>query len=76
MIDAKKKVNLALAQYFQGIDQFNSGWNILRYAQQGLLDTGNPAFRKDFAVAFNQHELVILRLAKAGKLSYIGPNAD
>lgn len=77
MIDAKKKVNLALAQYAQGIDRFNSGWNILRYAKAGYIKIDSTEFAHDFMQWYpSDPDYLILDLAQAGELSYNGPEDE
>lgn len=69
MIDAERKVKTALLKYKLG--QGNEGWNILRYAKQGRINIDSADFTHDFMEWYpSSPDYLILRLAKAGKLSY------
>ena len=71
MKQAEKLVNLALDDYQAGVDTHNAGWNILRYAKQGRINVNCPGFDKVFMEWYpNNPDYIILRLAKAGQLSY------
>ena len=71
----QEKVELVLAQYQQGIDNFNTGWDVLRYAKQDLININSPEFDADYAAWMpGNPDHVTLRLAKAGKLSYQSTN--
>lgn len=72
MIDAERKVKAALLKYqVTGGKDVNAGYNIIRYLKQGRINIDSPDFAQDF-VAWHPLpvEYLVLRLAKAGKLSY------
>jgi hypothetical protein len=71
MIDAENRINRALTNYKNGIDMVNAGWDILRYAKQGRVNINCPSFDKVFMDWYpNNPDYIMLRMAKAGKLSY------
>lgn len=70
MINAEKKVKTALLRYkLRG--ETNDGFNVLRYAKQGRVNIDNADFVQDFMAWYPRNpDFLILRLARAGKLSY------
>lgn len=70
MINAEVKVKTALLEYkLNGCT--NAGWNVLRYAKQGRINIDCADFAQDFIAWYPSNpDYLILRLAKAGKLSY------
>jgi len=70
MIDWERRVNTALVRYkMQG--GIVDGYNILRFAKQGRINIDSTDFAHDFMEWYpSDPAYLILRLAKAGKLSY------
>lgn len=67
----KERVTSALNDYYEsdGSD-INAGYNVLRYAQQGLIKTSSRA--QAFVEWYPRDPgYVILRLARDGKLAYL-----
>lgn len=67
-----KKAKEALVKYASGEDRFNSGWNILRYADQEMYCIAGEHIATAFKMFRDWYprdaRYIILRLAKAGML--------
>jgi hypothetical protein len=73
IINAKEKVNAALAAY-QDTGDTSAGWNVLRYAKLGLITIDELDFDLIFMEWYPANpDFLILRMAKTGKLYYKNP---
>jgi hypothetical protein len=68
MIDEQAKVEAAIAAYQADQMNVSAGYNVIRYAQQGLLafEPVNPGE----VVKVANYELAVLQLVKLGKAKY------
>ena len=66
-----QKVNQALIDYWEDINDVSAGYAILRYTKQGLISVSPDVDSQVFLDWYPLNQgFVILRLAKAGKLLY------
>lgn len=70
MINEQAKVEAAIAAYQADQMNVSAGYDVIRYAQQGLLkfDYVSPSEYADKPAA--NYELAVLRLVKMGKAKY------
>jgi hypothetical protein len=67
----KKRVTVALDRYKESAFDCSAGYDILRYASQGLLQVDNSTDPNVFVQNYPQHAgYILLQLAKQGKLLY------